>query len=79
MEPRRAALPGLLGPLGIATLLGGAARAAAAASAAESMAAGPSGAEGVDNLLDGDAVRERMAQPGTVAIRVEADFVTCTQ
>ena len=32
-----------------------------------------------DNLLAASAVRERMAQPGVVPIRIEADFVTCTQ
>ena len=32
-----------------------------------------------DNLLASTAVRERMAQPGVVPIRIEADFVTCTQ
>ena len=36
---------------------------------------------GVDNLLAAASVRARLAEPGgpITTIRVEADFVTCTQ
>ena len=36
---------------------------------------------GVDNLLAAATVRARLAEPGgpITTIRVEADFVTCTQ
>ena len=37
-------------------------------------------AQGVDNLLAADSVREQMLSGSGVApIRIEADFVTCTQ
>jgi hypothetical protein len=36
-------------------------------------------AHGVDNLLAAAGLRERMRQPGVQPIRIEADFVTCTQ
>ena len=38
-----------------------------------------SAAAGVDNLLAADGVRERMRKMGVQQIRIEADFVTCTQ
>eukprot|EP01044_Picomonas_judraskeda_P000749 COSAG03_NODE_36_length_17658_cov_56.766900_6_plen_62_part_00 len=45
--------------------------------AATAMSAGD--AHGVDNLLAAAGLRERMRQPGVQPIRIEADFVTCTQ
>ena len=36
-------------------------------------------AHGVDNLLAAESVRKQMAEPGVQPIRIEADFVTCTQ
>eukprot|EP01043_Picozoa_sp_COSAG02_P045041 COSAG02_NODE_4080_length_5818_cov_17.059101_1_plen_80_part_00 len=38
-----------------------------------------SATDAVDNLLAADGVRERMRMPGVQPIRIEADFVTCTQ
>ena len=41
----------------------------------------PAAMSGVDNLLAAATVRARLAEPGgpITTIRVEADFVTCTQ
>jgi hypothetical protein len=64
MVPGSHRYPGLLGSLGIATLLGDYKPAQSAASAALQAMAGAATANGVDNLLAADAVQERMATPG---------------
>lgn len=44
-----------------------------------SMSGGRTIAHGVDNLLAAESVRKQLAEPGVQPIRIEADFVTCTQ